>query len=178
MTLGSYILQKCLLGAHAKTSLGGGLSRPASILPTDYRPGSLDRSLSEGPYKSRANLENANQLTEDEELQRRVSLLLAANLNEVSVKQALQVHLEEVNEDMMYYGWEDVRSWSEEVCSRVSEGRLSWLDDAKIQNLCLRLSQMYRFATGTDKSGDSYDMDLEVTQAKPGPPCKSYNFGS
>lgn len=146
-------------------------ARQAEMPPYDYRPGSLDRALSDGAFRPWGNFENIAQLTDDEELQRRVSLLLATNmdpskadrtgrrfhahfhvtrgkkkvkatlgdlslaeynygliqmikLHEGIIKKAMQTHLEEINEDAMYYNWDDIRSWSEEVCSRISEGRL------------------------------------------------------
>lgn len=78
----------------------------------------------------------------------------------------------------MQYCWEDVRAWSEVVCSPVSKGRLTWQDEAKVQNLRLRLSQVVRQPAVNEPSSDIYDMDPEVAMAKPGPPCRQYNFSA
>ena len=97
-------------------------------------------------------------------------------------------HLEFINEDAINYSWPDVRAWSEEVCSLVGEGALSWSDEYRLDILRLKLSQENRLhltaastanhkelATAADVS---HHLTPEVRAAKPGPPCKHFNAGT
>lgn len=191
-----------------------------------YRASSLDNRLQDVPRQQWHMPETVSDLNSDKEIQRRVQMLLATNINPLApdkgrrhfahahivrgkkkVKTGLgelslpeytygliQVanmsdgetrvsifnHIEEVNEDSISYDWEDVRNWSEEVCSRISEARLHWSDAVKIQNLRLRLSQITRNThnAGYDHSPDGYSMNAEVAAARPAPPCRQYNYGN
>ena len=100
-------------------------------------------------------------------------------------------HLEHVNEDAIIYEWEDVRAWSEEICTLVAESKLRWSDEYRIDILRLKLSQRNPKsdsistpqAASKDKkeaaTGDvSYPLSNELRAAKPGPPCKHYNAGT
>lgn len=137
----------------------------------DYEPtrvASLDRLTRQAYALPQPQHETVADLTEDEDIQRHVSMFLAANsnplghdkrgrqyfahshitrgkrksktglgeltpaeytfglfevahCNEGSIKQAILAHIEEVNEDTITYNWEDVRGWSEEVCTRIFE---------------------------------------------------------
>lgn len=51
-------------------------------------------------------------------------LLQVAQLNEGEIRTSIMGHLEEINEEAISYDWEDVRNWTEEICSRIFEGRL------------------------------------------------------
>lgn len=106
-------------------------------------------------------------------------LMQMMKYNEGEVRQAIAQHLEDINEDAISYQWPDVRGWSEEVCTRINENRLNWLDSNRIEYLRLKLSQVYRGErSAVDCEGEGYAMDMEVAAAKPGPPCRQYNFSN
>lgn len=102
-----------------------------------------------------------------------------AKLNEGEARKMIIHHLEAVNEDAMTYAWPDVRSWSEEVCTRIYEQRLGWWDETRIEHLRLKLSQVIT-GRGIDQEqeGQDYKIDPHVAVAKPAPPCRQYNFGN
>ena len=97
-------------------------------------------------------------------------------------------HLEFINEDAINYIWPDVRAWSEEVCSLVAEGKLSWADGYRVDILRLKLSQENRISMAitsaqstkepTALANISHHLTAELRAAKPGPPCKHFNAGS
>lgn len=106
-------------------------------------------------------------------------LIQMLKYHEGSTRRAIQQHIEDVNEDAISYQWAGVRGWSEEVCTRIHENRLSWHDATRIEYLRLKLSQVFRGESGgAEVEGDAYKMEAEVAAAKAGPACRQYNFGS
>lgn len=96
------------------------------------------------------------------------------------IRKSIGQHIEDLNEDAINYAWQDVRAWSEEVCTRIHENRLNWLDETRIEYLRLKMSQVFR-GRGNDQDrqdGDGYRMDPDIAQGKPGPPCRQFNFGN
>lgn len=107
----------------------------------------------------------------------KTGMFQVANCNDGSVKKAILSHLEDIAEDAMNYPWENVRQWSEEICNRVYERCLRWSDTHKIDNLCLRISQVH-YATSeyaNEKGLEGYSMSPEVASARAAPPCRQYN---
>lgn len=98
------------------------------------------------------------------------------------IKPYLYSHVEQVLEDSRSYNWQTaVRPWSNEVFSRVAEGRFSngWASHGEIQLLRISMSQ-----TSTAKLAVTADTPHSGRQSQPtfnndnlrgGPPCLSYN---
>ena len=112
-----------------------------------------------------------------------IKLIRASDDNAAEIPHMFS-HLEAVNEDASMYEWGGVRFWSEEVTSRVAEGKLLWSDTYDIDMLRLKFSQQNRAAqpsTETKMEGtfDALtDITPEVRTAKPAPPCRHFNAGN
>lgn len=98
------------------------------------------------------------------------------------VKPHLITHVEQVLEDSKDYDWQTaVRPWSDEVFSRVAEGRFTngWASYQEIQMLRLTMSQ-----ASTAKIVHPKEQPAQKHQFQPqadlrgGPPCASYNSQS
>ena len=95
-------------------------------------------------------------------------------------------HLEAVNQDAASYEWVDVRHWSEEVCSLISVGDLTWDNSYQIDLLRLKFSQMRRGAGAQGERTNAepgaldalVDIPADVRAARPAPPCRHYNSGT
>lgn len=105
-------------------------------------------------------------------------------LHDGQTRQAILRHLEALNEDASMYEWAEVRAWSEEVATRISEQRLEWGEETKIEHLRLKMSQTIRLGASTggmtdnDSDTGTFSMAHEVQAVKPGPPCRQYNFNA
>lgn len=98
------------------------------------------------------------------------------------IKPHLVTHIEQVLEDSRSYNWQSaVRPWSNEVFSRVAEGRLSdgWASYSEIQLLRISISQ-----TSTAKLAASSDNqsafrapqgNFPSDNLRGGPPCVNFN---
>ena len=100
-----------------------------------------------------------------------------------SVEKKLMVkHMEDLNEDAMSYEWDDVREWSEEVCTQIAatDGKLTWANAYKIDRLRLKMSQVSKKGgrSGSDNSKEAYSMSEEMRSAKAAPPCRQFNSGN
>lgn len=105
------------------------------------------------------------------------------------IKPCLMVHIEQIVEDAREYEWEaGVRRWSEEVFSRISEGRLvsGWHSTDEIQRMRMILAQSkpIQAAQVQHNQRDNYVRKVpSQTQQqseilKGGPPCPDYNSTS
>lgn len=102
-----------------------------------------------------------------------------AKTHEGQVREAIIRHIEAIAEDAITYTWSDVRAWSEEICSRIHDKKLSWGEETKIEYLRLKLSQVVRpRGSEVETDGQGQALSAELTAAKPGPPCRQFNFGT
>ena len=104
-------------------------------------------------------------------------------------KPFLVSHLDAVLEDAREFPWENVRRWSEEVFSLISESRLKggWSNETKIELLRMSISRKYtqegKPSTTNPSNQSSTRSGATTTRAAPqqqdhlkgGPPCKDYN---
>ena len=104
-------------------------------------------------------------------------------LNSDQDRKLMVQHLEEVNEDGMTYVWEDVRNWSEDICSKIADpdNKLTWRQSYQIDKLRAKTSQVRKKGGATSHGSvegkvDS-DMSEELRSAKYGPPCRQFNQG-
>ena len=91
-------------------------------------------------------------------------------------------HLSRILKNARNYDWPSVRSWSEEVCTRISEGKLTWQSTYEIDRMELEMAHGRRLAPGSESksapgSGYGYDVDPSILKARPGPPCRAYQTG-
>lgn len=103
------------------------------------------------------------------------------------VKPCLMIHIEQIVEDAREFDWElGVRRWSEEVFSRISEGRLvnGWHAYDEIQRMRMVIAQSKPFVP--KQQNQSYYKDTFAKRQhfqpqnqqdihKGGPPCPEYN---
>lgn len=109
------------------------------------------------------------------------------------IKPCLILHIEQIVEDAREYDWETgVRRWSEEVFSRISEGRLykGWHSTDEIQRMRMILAQSKplvptpsRSYTTTQNHDNFNRRNAAQSQSQPeilkgGPPCPDYNSTS
>lgn len=102
-------------------------------------------------------------------------------------KPCLMAHIEQIVEDAREYEWDTgVRRWSEEVFSRISEGRLAsgWHATDEIQRLRMILAQSKPMTTRPNTQNQQRDVfnRRQPSQSQPqadilkgGPPCPDYN---
>ena len=92
----------------------------------------------------------------------------------------MNMHLERIIEDTKKYEWGSVRMWSEEICTRVADGRVAWSNTYEIDRLQGELAHKTLLATAKTgaKEGGGYELSEELRKAKPAPPCKAYQHGS
>ena len=98
--------------------------------------------------------------------------------NSVEERKHMVNHLEDINEDAMMYEWEDVREWSEDVCSKLAseEGKLTWAHDYQIDRIRLCTSQVRKRGDRVvSESGEEYRMAEDIKVAKRAPPCRLFN---
>lgn len=103
------------------------------------------------------------------------------------IKPCLILHVEQIVEDARKYEWEvGVRRWSEEVFSRISEGRLvnGWHATQEIQRLRMIIAQSKPFTARAYSQSQPRDNSgrRHLPQAQPqseilkgGPPCPDFN---
>ena len=110
-----------------------------------------------------------------------IQLIKAKNQGDESVPY-MYAHLEKVTEDTKSYDWENVRTWSEEILTRISKGWLAWSNTYEIDRLQSQFSHKPSQNTAkpdvSQRGESNYRMSDSVRKAKPGPPCKSYQFGT
>ena len=91
-------------------------------------------------------------------------------------------HFSRVINNARTYEWPSVRHWSEEVCTRISEGKLTWRSTYEIDRMELQMAHGRRTVhvsegRSASATGNTYDMDPNVLKARPGPPCRAYQTG-
>lgn len=99
------------------------------------------------------------------------------------IKPYLLTHVEQVLEDTREYSWHNaVRPWSNQVFSRVAEGRFAhgWASTHEIQLLRISISQTStaKLANTTNDhqgTGRQHQLAQANDQMRGGPPCMSYN---
>lgn len=105
---------------------------------------------------------------------------------DIDIKPALMIHIEQIVEDAQEYDWESgVRRWSEEVFSRISEGRLinGWHAYDEIQRMRMVIAQSKPIIPKQSQTHykDNFNKKhLSQPQSqfdinKGGPPCSDYN---
>ena len=92
----------------------------------------------------------------------------------------MNIHLERVIEDAKTYDREAFRTWSEEICLRVSDGRVTWANTYEIDRLQGRMAVISATASKpqSNKEGVVYHLSEDLLRAKPAPLCKAYQQGS
>lgn len=108
------------------------------------------------------------------------------------IKPSLLTHIEQVLEDAIDYDWAGaVRPWSDEVFSRIAEGRIhgGWMATMQIQNLRMTMAQASTARIGVNmstaqgaKQSQPTSTRFKQSQAPPtsdplrgGPPCMAFN---
>lgn len=102
------------------------------------------------------------------------------------IKPCLMVHIEQIIEDAREFEWETgVRRWSEEVFSRITEGRLlnGWLSYDEIQRMRMVIAQskpivsrpQAQFSRNNYNRPQSNQLQSSQDILKGGPPCPDYN---
>lgn len=103
------------------------------------------------------------------------------------VKPCLMMHIEQIVEDALEFDWElGVRRWSEEVFSRISEGRLvnGWHGYEEIQRMRMVIAQSKPLAPGQQGQNNykdnynkrqNYQSQSQQDVHRGGPPCPEYN---
>ena len=91
-------------------------------------------------------------------------------------------HFSRVLNNARTYEWPSVRHWSEEVCTRISEGKLTWRSTYEIDRMELQMAHDRRTVHASEgrsasATGNTYDIDPNVLKARPGPPCRAYQTG-
>lgn len=172
--LDSQVRQILATTAH---NLGKGNSQPYDF-PYKY--------ILRGPEKIKATI---NSVTIPEHLWG-IFRIMHDPKSEPDIKPCLMVHIEQIVEDAREYEWEaGVRRWSEEVFSRISEGRLAsgWHSYDEIQRMRMVIAQSKPITTRQQNQSsvkDSYTRRYphqnqpnqpQQDILKGGPPCPEYN---
>lgn len=101
------------------------------------------------------------------------------------IKPFLLIHMEQILEDSREYEWASaVRPWSEDIFSRVADGRLvkGWSETHDIQNLRMKISQAStaklaapREQTQQPQQAQKHQFPNMYDHLRGGPPCVNYN---
>lgn len=99
-------------------------------------------------------------------------------------KPCLMIHIEQIVEDSLEYDWDlGVRRWSEEVFSRISEGRLvnGWHAYEEIQRMRMVIAQSkplvpkQNYYKDNSNKRQHHQPQNQQDLLKGGPPCPDYN---
>lgn len=172
-TVDSQVKQLLATTVH---NLGKGNTQPFDF-PYKY--------ISRGPEKIKATI---NSVTLPEHLWG-IFRIIHDQKTSPDIKSCLMAHIEQIVEDAREYEWETgVRRWSEEVFSRISEGRLlnGWHTSDEIQRLRMILAQSKPLLSASVQQSQQYSRDNYTKKAptssqqqtdilRGGPPCPEYN---
>lgn len=112
--------------------------------------------------------------------------IIRDNAVDNEIKPYLLIHMEQVLEDSCEYEWATaVRPWSEDIFSRVADGRLikGWADAQEIQNLRMKISQASTAKIappkdtpqGAQQQQKSHQFPNMFEHLRGGPPCVNFN---
>lgn len=111
--------------------------------------------------------------------------IIRDNAVDNETKPFLLIHMEQVLEDSCEYEWATaVRPWSEDIFSRVADGRLArgWADAQEIQNLRMKISQASTAKITIPKDQPqappqqkSHQFPNMYDHLRGGPPCVNFN---
>lgn len=112
--------------------------------------------------------------------------IIRDNTVDNEIKPFLLVHMEQILEDACKYEWATaVRPWSEDIFSRVADGRLAkgWADTQEIQNLRMKISQASTAKIGVPKDiqqaasaqQKQHQFPNMFEHLRGGPPCVNFN---
>ena len=91
--------------------------------------------------------------------------------------------MEQVVTDARTYAWPSVRTWSEEICARVTEGTLLWSDQYEIDRLQTQISHAHSASAHQPTSSELNNNNIlsgvsdAVRLARAAPPCRAFQNG-